>query len=566
MFRWIMICCLGVVSVFTAVADDRIYGWPQLKAPEGLIVCTAVQDKAEMMLLESLSGLAARAVNEGRFDKMVWITTGNRSYERIFEASKAALNMEDISYMDVWQLLEYLQKEHVVKGYVVYGLEKEQGKIIKDYSSNVATVYAALTGGAMFDVSIEDEARRRGLRKLKDARTETTLECFHKNRHLLKNVSALSIHPAVANMRDYAIAHSLMLYADETQLMDEVLQWVEPLSPIVGWGCGDEFEHTKKVSEWGHYNTASDWCTNLPFISAAAPYIRLQKAAETALSAIDFSDSSYVHAFLMSDGDNMQWTMGGFADNPLYMGHPDSGHAGMNWTACPVNLSVVSPVSWNEIVSRQNGNTLVEYGGDISILTCLRLSAKTREVLLRAFARRLNHYLRKTGVKVFGVICENVESEKAREAFQVYAEELTDITGMIAIQYFPYELGKKVFWFTDRNGEHVPVLTAAFSLWNEVSSKRPFCGTPEYVASLINRDKALSSAGQSYSWTIVHAWSDFSETSKLTSRPAVGVNPVLAASRLLDDGIRLVPLDEMMWRIRMRFYPEEVRRRINADN
>lgn len=192
MFRWIMICCLGVVSVFTAVADDRIYGWPQLKAPEGLIVCTAVQDKAEMMLLESLSGLAARAVNEGRFDKMVWITTGNRSYERIFEASKAALHMEDISYMNVWQLLEYLQKEHVVKGYVVYGLEKEQGKIIKDYSSNVATVYAALTGGAMFDVSIEDEARRRELRKLKDARTETALECFHKNRHLLKNVSALT--------------------------------------------------------------------------------------------------------------------------------------------------------------------------------------------------------------------------------------------------------------------------------------------------------------------------------------------------------------------------------------
>lgn len=44
----------------------------------------------------------------------------------------------------------------------------------------------------MFDVSIEDEARRRELRKLKDARTETTLECFHKNRHLLKNVSALT--------------------------------------------------------------------------------------------------------------------------------------------------------------------------------------------------------------------------------------------------------------------------------------------------------------------------------------------------------------------------------------
>lgn len=62
----------------------------------------------------------------------------------------------------------------------------------------------------------------------------------------------------------------------------------------------------------------------------------------------------------------------------------------------------------------------------------------------------MNSFLQKTGVKVYGAICENVQSPEAQEAFQIYAEEMTDITGMIAIQYFPYELGKKVFWFQNK--------------------------------------------------------------------------------------------------------------------
>ena len=165
--------------------------------------------------------------------------------------------------------------------------------------------------------------------------------------------------------------------------------------------------------------------------------------------------------------------------------------------------------------------------------------------------------MQKTGVKIFGVICQDVDSPEAQEAFQIYAEELTGITGMIAIQYAPYELGKNLFWYSNGKGVQIPVLTATFSLWNEVSNQRHNCGTPEYISSLVNRDKTLATSKERYSLTIVHAWSDFSETSKTTSRTAIGVNPILAAQSLLEDNIRVVSMNELLWRIRMKHFPDQ---------
>lgn len=161
-------------------------------------------------------------------------------------------------------------------------------------------------------------------------------------------------------------------------------------------------------------------------------------------------------------------------------------------------------------------------------------------------------------IKIFGALFKDVDSKEAQEAMKIYVEELDGITGMIAIQYFPYELGKKVFWYKDRQGNDIPMVTADFSLWNEVNSHRPNCGTPEYVSSLINREM-LGNKNSSYSWTIVHAWSDFSKTSKVSSLPAVGINPIKASEMLLLDGIRTVSLNELLWRVRMKYHPEQIK-------
>lgn len=557
--KYILSICVACFSILCQANYNKRHGWPTLKAPEQIIVCSLGETLEESMLLESLSGLAAKAVNENRFNEMVWSDVDNTNYERIFKQSISAMNIKSIKKMNVWELLNYLKDKGILNGYILYSSIKKKEYPITDYSSNVATVYASLFSGALIDISLEDKAKKYGLKLLKDARKESSEECFEKNRGNLNNTSALSIHPAISNLREYAIAHKLMLYADERILREKVLEWVRPLSPIIGWGCGDEYDATSVISEWGHYNTASDWCHNLTVISAAAPYITLNKVDEISLGEINFKDSTYIHSFVMSDGDNMQWTIGNFISNPNYFNNPSSSEAGINWTLCPINLSIISPCTWNELTKQHTHNSYIEYGGGYQYPDLFAKKRRNRKYLLRQFARRINVHLKDLNIKVFGAIFRDVDSREAQEALQIYAEELDGITGMIAIQYFPYELGKKVYWYKNKAGYDIPTITADFSLWNEVNPSRPRCGTPEYIAALINREVLSNKSSlNNYSVTIVHAWSNFENTSKITEIPAIGVSPILATKKLLLNSIRTVSLNELLWRVRMKYHPKQI--------
>jgi hypothetical protein len=548
------------MHLLSAEYDGR-YGWPVQKPPKSIIVCKQSGNIAEAMLLESLSGLAAKAVNEGQFDEMVWIDTDNKAYKRIYRSTLSVLNISQVKEMDLWSLLDYLTKRKVVTGYIVYRLDKNPDrKIISDYSCNVATVYASLLSGVIIDESLVEQAKVHNLNLLKDVRWESLEECFEINKDKLNNCSALSIHPLVSNMRDYAIAHKLMLYSDKKALIEKVLEWVTPMSPILGWGFGDEYEFTSLVSEWGHYNTATDWCLNLPLISSVSGKVTLKKANEKALGKIDFRDTSSFHSFVMSDGDNMQWTMGGFADSECYAGNDRISDIGISWTLCPINLSIISPFTWNELAGKQYPrNSFIEYGGGYQYPDLFAIKRPNREKLLREFAQRINYHLQKMNIKVFGFICTNIKSNASQEAFQIYAEELKGITGMLAVQYFPYELGGDVMWFKNSQGIDIPVSTATYSLWNEVNPKRPNCGTPEYISSLINREVIAGKQRSVLSWTIVHAWSDFSRSSKVTKSPATGYNPVKATESLLSEGIKTVSANELLWRIRMKHRPDQTK-------
>ena len=139
------------------------------------------------------------------------------------------------------------------------------------------------------------------------------------------------------------------------------------------------------------------------------------------------------------------------------------------------------------------------------------------------------------------------------------------ITGMLAVQYFPYELDGEIYWKRNRAGIDIPVVTSRYALWNEVNPHRPRAGVPEYVASLINRDvtAAREIRDNKLDWTIVHAWSDFTGASMKTPSPAIGFNPVQTTQQLLIPGIKCVSANELLWRIRMKYRPEQTEQILN---
>lgn len=551
------------------------YGWPIQKAPKEIILCEKGNNLAESMLIESLSGLAAQAVNEDKFDKMVWINVNlNISYEKIYTNTLESLGIKQSQKMQLWELVDFLKRRNIVKGYILYKLDKPRQNayasyIDTDYSSNVATVYAGLMKGILIDESLESEALKHGLKCLKDVRRESLEECFKQNKKKLNNCSALSVPPMVSNLRDYAITHRLMLYADKKELIDEVLEWVKPLSPILGWGCGDEYDFTSLIAQWGHVNTATNWCWNLPLISSVSGRVKLEKAKEIALNEINFNDTVSFHSFIMSDGDNMQWTIGDFLDNCAYLGNKDRDKVGLSWTLCPTELSIISPFTWNSLAEIQKDNfSYLEYGGGYQYPDLFAVNRPNRIELLKEFARRVNYHLKEIGIKIFGFICRDVSSKAAQEVFQIYAEEMEDITGMLAVQYFPYELDGEIYWKTNKKGIDIPVVTSRYSIWNEVNPLRPRAGTPEFVSSMINRDVTIAhNKGENMlTWTIVHAWSDFKESSRLVRSPSIGLNPVKVSEELLIDNVKVVSANELLWRIRMKYRPEQTKSIIRHQN
>jgi len=549
---------------------DGRYGWPAQKAPRKIIICQPASNIAEAMLLESLSGLAAQAVNTDKFDEMVWIEIDKISYKEIYQKSVDALQIQSVTKMDVWELVTHLKKKKIINGFVLYKLDKPRANAYAsypdiNYSSNVATVYASLLKGVLIDESLKEKAIQYGLKELKDARNESMTECFSKNKSKLNNSSAVSIPPTVTNLRDYAIAHKLMLYADQKDIIDPILEWVKPLSPILGWGCGDEYDFTSLIAQWGHYNSATNWCWNLPFITSVGERAPIRKANEILPQEINYSDTSSFHSFVMSDGDNMQWTMGNFLDNPAYLGNKNRDRVGLTWTLCPINLSVVSPFTWNSLAEVQTHKfSYLEYGGGYQYPDIFASKRSNRLELVREFAKRINYHLKKLDIKIFGFICRDVSSQDAQDAFQIYAEEMEDITGMLAVQYFPYELDGKIYWKKNRKGIDIPVVTSRYSIWDEVNKHRPRAGTPEFISSLINRDVIAAREDKEkpdncLTWTIVHAWSDFSKSSKVVPGPAIGFNPVQVSEEMLIDGIKTVSANELLWRIRMKYRPEQTR-------
>lgn len=559
---------LGIFSLLYlpifASWEDETFGWPEQKAPQEVIICDLPMALPERMLLESLSGLAAQGVNESRFQEMVWMRGDNPVYESLYRRTRNTLGICREKRMELWELLEYLKDNGVVKGYVLYRADKSSGRDYSersgmDLSSNCATVYASLLGGALIDESLQPKAQKLGLRLLKDCREITPDQCFEDNRSLLSNVSALCVDPRVGNCRDFAIAHKMMVYYGTGELTDRVLEWVRPLSPIIGWNCGGEDRHTGQVSRWGHFNTASNWCVNLPFLSAARGKVVLARSHEKPVATINFGDSSVFHSFVMSDGDNMQWSMGRFTDSKSFYGNPRRGL--ISWTSCPVNLSQVSPYTWNDIADMQEGSSLIEYGGGYHYPDLFAVNRPNREALLVQFARRLNRHMKKLGVTVLGFICMDVHSDAAREAFQVYAREIENLTGILAVQYYPYELGGEILWVDNGRGQDIPVVTARYSIWNSNSYARPRAGAPEYVAALINRDALRTPVDDDgkLAWTVVHAWSEFSPSDSQMPETVSGAETALCSSDRLIPSVRNVSIYELLWRIRMKFRPEQTR-------
>ncbi|QEH34723.1 hypothetical protein OJF2_32650 [Aquisphaera giovannonii] len=585
---WWFAC--GMLAVSPAIAAEARWFPEQAKAAG--IVRTVLEGRfpepgrAHSMLVQSVAGLAAQAVNEGRGDELVWVSTTNRDledwYARILRRPGAPTSRG--AELEPWALVDRFRKAGIVRGYVVYRADRSKGEINEhrpglDNSVNVATSLAGVLGAVLVEDTLEPEARRRGLERLADARDMTPSRCLETYRGRFNRRLLTCQDPRKPNVRDLAIAQRSFTSYGPDPSVEAALRWLEPLSPVLGWNGGDELETTRLSTVHGQFQTATDWCMNLPVLMAASSGTATEvKPLDP--GSINWDDGRGAVSFVMTDGDNVQWYEGGFFGDANYWSSPARGKIPFGWSCPFAHLAQLGPVLIDRAREQQGPNdTFVEWGGGYYYPDLFARDRPDARGLLAEHARRTADLMRRTGARIIGFNVLDVDSPEAVRSYRAIAGASRGLAAILVFQYNPYEGGAgKVWWVKDADGVELPVISARYSIWEHYPASRSG-GTPAKVARLIREsDAAAAKAGEPprLDWAIVHAWSYFRRAPGVDeaaeeipqdegpSRGVRGYVPATWCAERLPDSIRVVSPEELAWRIRMRHDPEATRKAIRG--
>ncbi|MDX9748419.1 MAG: GxGYxYP family putative glycoside hydrolase [Paludibacter sp.] len=520
------------------------------------------------LLAESIIGLTALAVNENRGSTMVWSDVATPEYI----ALRNNTGMKNLGSASVWELLEKPEIKQCIKGYVLYNMLRQE-------SISAATVAAHVYESILVDAQNEAKVQALGYTKTYDASNQTPVTAWAAFRDKCNNNALLFMPTLTANNKGFAIAHRLMFinfnkrYAfpssgNNSALFSEVLAWLKPLSPVIGWEQNvDEHSFVNLVSNSGNIVAPADWLYNLTILSAN--YTDKQQGIATVTNPryITYSDTASFASFFLSDGDNIQWMINGFRNSKYYF-NPDNIKTKISFGMPVSNLSTMIPGLLPTLFAEQSpSNSIIEFGGNGYFYADDFASGVKgeRTTLLANHAQKIADNLRQRRIKLLGLFCNDVKSEEAKEAYQAYISKNDQLVGIIALQYTPYAGGNgEIMWFKNANNIHIPVVTVRYSMWNFGNSNNSNEGTPAFVASQINK---LSDASKStFSMVAVHAWSAFSDIGESTSLTdenkngtAYSATPVSWCTKRLNKKVRVVNAEEFMWQLRMKTFPEETR-------
>jgi len=564
--------------------------WPVQAMPKALVRLQnefpAPRASSEMTA-QSVAGLAAKAVNEGRADEMVWVETDNIDIEDWFaRLLKRQSQLELRGRFDLWDLVDRYAKQGIIKGYILYRSDQSKGELNEhrpgmDCSVNVATSLAGLLDGIIVDESIEADAKQHGLKMLMDVRGKTQAWCFEKYKDQFNRRMVCMQDPRKPNVRDLAIAQKALTLYGNDEPAPSVMAWSEPLSPILGWNGGNEFETTRLSSVYGHIQTSTDWAMNLPVLMAGTETAGSPRIKNFDPRTIDWNDKRSAVSFVDTDGDNVDFSEGSFfrgRDGRSYWGNPDRGKIPFGWSCCFAHLSQLCPEAIDYAAATRSPNdSFIEWGGGYYYPDLFALKHPNRWELLAQHAHRTWELMRVNNTRIIGFNVSRLDSPDALKSYETIAGQTDGLLAILVFQYDRYEAGGgKVFWVKDRTGIEIPVIAARYSIWNHLNH-RPCAGTPAKVAREIRQtvEKAPPSELPRYDWVITHAWSwfkkapgtdenaeDMSQENAEARGGERGYAPVTWCAERLPASIRTVGPEELVWRIRMKHNPEQTRKLI----
>lgn len=534
------------------------------------------------LLCQSLTGINDQAVASGGVTTGMWMDAGNGIPS--YQEARRFLGMAGPSFI-VWagNMLTnpgFLPLDGGVMN--VLGRNYVLTDVRNNPESSVVGVVASHVHEAIIvDVRDQQFFDDNGFQMVYDATNKTTVDSWNEFKQYCNNRAVVVMPVQTGELADFAIANDLFVInlnkekgtaagGQNTDLFKEVLAWLQPNSPVYGWepGVGED-EFVNLVSKSGNLMVAIGEF-NMPYFSYN--YKERQKPVLAEVldpHDIDYSKDKNFVSFYLSDGAHAGWMMNGFIES--YYTDPHVDNVKMSFGITASNISQIDPLQFEKILNLQNKNsTLIEsFGGGYYYSDDFGQSANRTE-LLSGLAEKVAAHMRQHQIKVLEQIAHDPKSAPAKEAYQAFVDANDQLEGIVVIQYAPsYAQGAgEIMWVTNKEGYDIPVVTVRYSIWNFGGVNPPRDGTPTSIANKLNAEKANAK----FSAVIVHAWSAFTDTGESLDELAEnapggeirGASAAeMAARRLDENAFEVVNMQELIWRIRMEYRPEQTEKYLN---
>lgn len=426
----------------------------------------------ERTLLATLQGLVNKKV------AVVWIASGGMQEVLLKELESEGIPLERVK--SVWDLLRIFKPR--VKGCVVYAAGNR--------SINIATGLCGSLGGVAIEKSILDQARNAGLAVLQDVSACDDPEKAYAQfgDRFAKGLLIEQSPDKKWQLRDFAVQRNAFVIWDvPSKVRTQFARDLASGALVYGWGR-DEHTWVRDVSSGGASGIPSDWSVNLSALS----FLRVDIPDPPPLEEpAPVREGERVVAFVMSDGDNVQWLGNNFATDARYWASPHRGAFNMSWEMAPVLPELAPRILRHFRRTASRGPFVDEFiAGPSGIGYAFHNCLPDRKV----FARQTVDAMKKSGLRVVTLLNSGGDMSQSRELL-----EEPDVLGVVYKDYAPYNKRRgEIFWHRGK-----PCVSYRFLLWEPDRDQSPR-GVAEAVAKL---PSAPATDANSYALVNVHAWS-----------------------------------------------------------
>lgn len=489
-----------LVSAFVLLLSQSVYAQP---SPAKLfLVEETTMSKDETSTIASLQGLLAKD------DPSIMFSMRGRSVESMLHdmMSREVVSLDSSYLANPMGLVNEFQDR--IGGYILYSDEP--------YSSYAATCFAGPLHSIIISESMEYVAIEAGLPLLKDCRTLSMADVWTELKDSVSK-EGIIIQPQKSShfLIDLAVRDNLFYYEVDLEdpLLDTLFTALNPGAVALGWSRYHESELIGLASSYDVGVIPADWALNLSVLdvlySSGIHSIFDSEAAEKA--TLD-TTKDYV-AFLMSDGDNLQFILNDLIYQGQYLDNGNTESYPLSWTIAPSTTSYI-PFIGSKITNWHNG---------MENMDCIAAPSGWAYVFpealpfCKAYIEKTVEEMKSMGLTILNVIgndpnCPCIDSLLQHEA----------IEGLVFYYYENYSKGEGIVEF--RYGK--PVVHGYSNLWSGFN-------TPAQLARRLNR-LARSEEGPSFSLIPVHVWSYGKEDVEQCINKLNESTEVVTVSQLVD--------------------------------